>query len=54
MPPLAISKADLRRLVEITAESIGAAALGVPAAERTRSAPHPTAVAGGVSRRYWA
>jgi adenosylmethionine-8-amino-7-oxononanoate aminotransferase len=34
MPPLAISKADLRRLVEITAESIRAAVAGAyPAAE---------------------
>jgi adenosylmethionine-8-amino-7-oxononanoate aminotransferase len=36
MPPLAISKADLRRLVEITAESIGAAVASTYAERRTQ------------------
>jgi adenosylmethionine-8-amino-7-oxononanoate aminotransferase len=36
MPPLAISKVDLRRLVEITAESIGAAVTSTYAERRTQ------------------
>ena len=49
MPPLSISEADLRRLVEITGESIEAALAsparrpraGLPLAQRRRQPPEP-------------
>jgi len=48
MPPLAISKQDLRRLVEITAVSIRAAVEGASGDEPARFAPAPAATEAAV------
>jgi adenosylmethionine-8-amino-7-oxononanoate aminotransferase len=45
MPPLAISKADLRRLVEIVAESIAQATTSAYPSGRAAAAPRPEPIA---------